>query len=153
MERTSTNRAMNGEKPSKYFLNLHKIRNKNRNITHLIANDGREITSNKEILQEEKQFFENIYSQQPPTSSINSLEDLGLTCNMIPQLSEDSKNKMDAPYSVQELREALGHLNKNKCPSSDGLTTEFYSSFWDRLTPFYSKSLQHSFDSGRMFVE
>lgn len=66
MERTAMNWALNGEKPSKYFLNLHKIRSKTRNITHLIADDGREISSNRDILQEESSFFKKIYSQEPP---------------------------------------------------------------------------------------
>ena len=41
----------------------------------------------------------------------------------------------EGPLSLEELTEALRISNKNKTPGPDGLTTEFYSSFWDFLGP------------------
>lgn len=107
IERTQTTWAMCGEKPSKYFLNLQKIRTKNRTIKCLITEDGKELTSNSDILHEEKRFYEDLYTQEPPSSPIRDASDLGLTMEQIPQLSEHSKNELEKEYSSEELRKAL----------------------------------------------
>lgn len=62
----------------------------------------------------------------------------------VPQLSEEDKEALEAPFSEEELRKALGQLNTNKAPGSDGLPPEFYGKFWHLIAPYYLDSLQSS---------
>lgn len=87
---------MSGEKPSKYFLNLQKIRMKNKTITHLITDDEREINS-------KKRFYEDLYAQDPPSSPLQSLSDLGLNADQVPRLSESSKNDLGLSIPLKNL--------------------------------------------------
>ena len=52
--------AVEGEKCSKYFLNLEKNRYAAR-VCHTILNDGREITDASEILNEQASFYRQLY--------------------------------------------------------------------------------------------
>lgn len=76
------------EKPSKYFLNLEKLRCKEKTITHPITESGEVLEDPKDILSEERNFYQNLYSQQPVSEipnirehrpgSLNHPQDIGL---------------------------------------------------------------------------
>lgn len=153
IERARTKWALYGERPSKYFLNLEKVRARDRCITQLISEDGSVVTEQSSILAEEKHFFEELYTQPKPTLDHSSIQDLGLSEDQIPTISDLDRERLEQDYSPEELRKALGKLNKAKCPGSDGLTTEFFLKFWEQLGPHFCRSLQHSLDIGEMSVE
>lgn len=52
-----------------------------------------------------------------------------------PTLSEETKNDLDGKLSIQELKEALTHMNTGKAPGPDGLPIELYKRFSDKLLP------------------
>ena len=51
-----------GEKGNKYFLNLEKLNRKRKHISSLINSSGIRINDPKEILNEERNFFKQLYS-------------------------------------------------------------------------------------------
>ena len=51
-----------GEKNTKYFLNLEKRNYNNTCIKTLFNKDNEEITDMKQILEEQKRFYENLYT-------------------------------------------------------------------------------------------
>ena len=53
-----------GERSSKYFLNLERRNYENKCITSLIKENGSSITDPKEILKEQKRFYQFLYSAQ-----------------------------------------------------------------------------------------
>ena len=55
-----------GERSSKYFLNLEKRNYENKCITSLIKENGSSIKDPKEILKEQKRFYQFLYSSQNP---------------------------------------------------------------------------------------
>lgn len=59
---------------------------------------------------------------------MNSLYNL---IQFTPTVSAEFKDNCDKPISNTELVEALKHMEPGKAPGIDGLSTEFYSSFWD----------------------
>ena len=53
-----------GEKNNKYFLNLEKLNRKRKHISSLIKSSGIRINDPKEILNEEQNFFKQLYSSK-----------------------------------------------------------------------------------------
>ena len=53
-----------GEKNSKYFLNLEKLNYRRKHISSLINHNGTRINDPKEILNEERNFFKELYSSR-----------------------------------------------------------------------------------------
>ena len=92
--------AEEGEKNTKYFLNLEK-RNYNRKcIKKLIGADGNEITNPKEIIEEQRKFDEDLYSSKLKNKDQNLSEEYFLD-NKIPKLDEELKNLCELELTIE----------------------------------------------------
>ena len=49
---------------------------------------------------------------------------------MVKKISSSDKTDLDKPLTLEELYKAVLSLQKNKSPGPDGITAEFYQSFW-----------------------
>jgi hypothetical protein len=47
----------------------------------------------------------------------------------IPQLSQDENTFLIAPFSEEEVFEAISQMERNKSPGPDGFPAEFYQHF------------------------
>ena len=63
----------------------------------------------------------------------------------VPRLTEEQSAKCEILISEDELICALKNMPKNKSPGNDGLTKEFYETFWDELKISFIASLRKSF--------
>lgn len=153
MLRSKANWALHGERTSKYFLNLEKIRAKNRAISQLVTEAGDIVEDPKDILEEQRIFFKNLYCKQDEGADLQSLEQLNLAEDLIPKINDMDKRRLEQPFSIEEFKRALQELNKGRCPGSDGLTPEFYIKFWDVLSPQLCESLLFSLQEGKMSME
>ena len=50
-------------------------------------------------------------------------------------------NICEAELTEQEIYEALASISSNKFPSNDGLTKEFYYTFWNEVKDIFMDSL------------
>jgi hypothetical protein len=64
------------------------------------------------------------------------------------KIDEDDKNMCDSDITSDEIIEALTAMSKNKSPGSDGLTTEFYCTFYDSLRNILPKIFNAAYDEG-----
>ena len=119
-----------GEKNTKYFLNLEKRQKEKTYISKLKTQDSTEITNADEILNCQKLFYKNLYSAVPCENPNDKLffENLNL-----PQLNEVELEELERPLTKEECFETLKLSSKGKCPGSDGFTVEFYLHFWSIL--------------------
>ena len=93
-----------GEKPSKYFLNLEKQRFNSKVINLLEREDGTKITDQKEILEEEKRFFQTLYTSQASELNIS----LDYLINLeFPSLDINEKEMLDERIVLEEIIEAV----------------------------------------------
>lgn len=143
--------AMAGEKPSAYFLGLEKRKSKDMTITALKDEAGGILTSNEAILERQRSYFTEIYKEDPDL--LDSLDDLPLTHDDVPSISYMDKDRLERPFTQDELYSALKGLNKGKSPGSDGLTPEFYLRFWDSLQDIYMESISFSLETGTLTEE
>ena len=130
--RSKTQWYEEGEKSTKYFFNLEKRNADKKHIKKLISENGNIISNPTEILKAEQHFYRELYSSRK--SSIHSDEAKLFFDQELPQLSNDQKLICDNDISIKECYDALLTFKNNKSPGNDGLTSEFYKSFWETIS-------------------
>ena len=123
------------EKPTKYFLNLER-RNYNRKTIYRLKNDKDEtIEKEKEILNEIKTYYEKLYT------SVGEIDKkyVEKIKAQIPQVPSDLVEELDKIPTEKEIGEALFKLKNDKCPGTNGITTNFIKFFWPQLREFMHK--------------
>ena len=139
-----------GEKSSKFFLNLEKNRATQNHIRTILSNE-KEVDDQKEINNELYSFYKTLFSQkkQFPKHNFESY----LNQITIPKLTKERLQECEGEITEAELFKALQSMENNKTPGNDGLTKEFYVTFWmDVKIPlilsvkkaFYKKELSTS---------
>lgn len=148
--RAKCNWALYAERPTKYFLNLEKRRSRECTMNSVFDEEGREVTDIADILRVGRTFYENLYKSQEDT--LTPMADIQREWSELnlPRIPSDRKELLDAPFSQEELKTALSHLNKNKSPGSDGITPEFMTCFWDLVNRYFCESLDFSIAEGRL---
>ena len=135
-----------GEKNSKYFLNLEKRHCRQNTITQLKINDKDVIRSDKEILHECEDFYKNLYSSKMQVN--NSSKDFFPQVRQV--LSNENLYFCEGPLSSKECLEALKSMASEKSPGTDGLPSEFYKVFWEEIGESLTSALNFSFEIGQL---
>ena len=120
-----------GEKCCKYFFSLEKYRAKQKTINRIKLADGSLSSDSKTILHECRTFYKNPYSENEKVNP--NLHPEFLTSVPAPKLTAKQKTFCDTPLNLEELLKTLKSFRKKKSPGLDGLTAEFYVTFWDQL--------------------
>ena len=85
--------------------------------------NGQICKDRRRILEEQHKFYKTLYTEDRKIQfNIKNETDI--------RLSEEDKNRLDENVSLEELGAALKMLKLNKSPGNDGLTVEFYKTFW-----------------------
>ena len=117
----------------------------------IINRDGLEVTDPKNILNEQANFFENLYTTRKIDSISNSkIKEKYLKNPSIPKLDQDVKSNLDLPINIDELSHALKNMKNDKSPGLDGFTTNFYKFFWTDLKNLLYETLTYSFQQGEL---
>ena len=139
------------EKNSKYFLSLEKRNFKNKCINKLYVK-GVEISSESSILEEEKEFYENLYKSKENVENYSGNTDF-FREGVIPKLSEIEKDICESDISETECAKVLKTFKNNKSPGTDGLTAEFYKFFWVDIRKYVLESFEYSFETGALSTD
>ena len=138
-----------GEKNSKYFLNLEKRNHDVKHIKKLITGTKMEITKPNEILKEQRNFYQELYTSKLNSSTSNNIDTFFLNSN-IPKLSEEDKQSCEEKLSTEDYLNALKKLSNDKSPGSDGLTTNFYKFFWNDIKELLVECYNYCFLNGQL---
>ena len=120
-----------GEKCSKYFFSLEKFRSKQKTISRIKLAGGSFTSDPKLILSECRLFYKNLYSANVQVDALSF--PFFYQNPTIPKLSEEQKINCDIDLTEEELFKTLKAFQKNKSPGMDGITAEFYITFWDLI--------------------
>ena len=110
------------------------------------------ITEEIEILNEEKAFYQKLYSTTTASSDNwieTSTKEL-LSNPNLPKLSEIDKTFFDQAISIEECSKVLQGLSNNKSPGCDGIPVEFYKFFWSKIKNLVFNSFVWSLQSGEL---
>ena len=116
-----------GEKNTKYFLNLERRENIKKTMNKLQKSDGTFTTNQKEILEGHAKLYSNLYKSK---STINKSDILTYLDNIeIPKLSIEEKNFCDGDLTIDECYDTLKTVSAHKAPGNDVFSVEFLNNF------------------------
>ena len=137
-----------GEKNTKFFLNLEKAQSNAKIMDRIVKEDGQITTNQNEIMQELVRFYCQRYKKTVDFQE-NVADDF-LTDATVPQLSDEEKNHLEGLITEEEIESALKNMKNGSSPGSDGLTTGFLKFFWHKIKGMVLGSVNAAFLSGEM---
>ena len=141
-----------GEKNSKYFMNLEKS-NYNRKVIKMLKDENDcVITGKDEVLASQKYFFKKLYTSRK-TDDINiDINDVFFPDTEHTVISTDGKHACERYISMDEIKEFILKMKNNKTPGVDGLPIEFYKIFWHDIKDILYQSYCYSFENNTLTI-
>ena len=139
------------ERSSRYFLKK-KFCTKNA-IKVLVNSQGEQVRSDRQILQEGFKFYSTLYRKPAHHDAFNT----GLLAKFLNKIPGDriplsAHTMLDKPFTRVELFNALKAMKKNTSPGTDGITVNFYLTFWPLLGEMVFNSLMDAQRTGKMSI-
>ena len=136
------------EKSNRYFYNKEKESFDKKSVNSLKIGETN-ITEPSKILSELKQFYYNLYESRNPNVDSEEFEAL-INTEGIKQLSDADRDHCEGYITVEECKKALDTMQNGKSPGCDGLTAEFYKTFWPLVGPLLVDTLNYSAEHGEL---
>jgi len=137
--------AEEGEKSTKYFLNLMKYRSAATYIDTLQTPRG-PINDQQEIRNEIQGFYTDLYSNKETDNSTISQNEF---LNDMPKISPENKAILEKEITLNDLFTSLKTC-KDSSPGPDGIPYSVYTNFWNILSTPLLQSWVYSRQIGRM---
>ena len=125
------------EKSNKFFYNQEHKAFERKTITTLTINDE-QIEDEKRIREELHKYYQELFTSKITSDTFPQHIENQAKCN------DNDRKECDKKLTTIEAYAALLKMNKGKSPGSDGLTVEFYSTFWDHIGPKLVETLNES---------
>lgn len=139
-----------GDKNTKFFHNVTKIRRSKNWISKLQTKDNKISEDSEEIKEEIISFYSNLLNNNEGS---HLLDQKKLPAG-IPKIITDDQNQMlNEKIKLEEVFQALNQLPSSKAPGPDGFPADFYKKCWHILGQELSKALECSRRSGNILKE
>lgn len=138
--RSQANWHEKGEKSTKYFLQLESRNRIKKSVRKLQRADGTFTTCEKEILDMQAKFYEQLYSARCQKTTEEKTEYINNVTT--PRLSNEERERCEGLLTMEECSATLKTFKPNKSPGNDGLPAEFYQKFW----PLFGRAALNSFN-------
>ena len=104
-----------GEKNTKYFLNLEKRHCNQGAISQLKLENESFVTTDKEILSECETFYKNLYTSNNGSQNVRA-DKVFFKTQMEKKLNQTEQDSCEGPLTKTECLEALEKMERNKTP-------------------------------------
>ena len=133
-----------GERSTAYFLNLENKRQANNKITKLIDTAHTIVDTDTEILETAVKYYEQLFT----SNSINAeqIKQYLHETHIEKTLTSNEAKLCDGYIETNECQHVIDTLKLNKSPGLDGLTAEFYQTFWPEISELVIKVFNYSYD-------
>ncbi len=102
------------------------------------------VTDPNLILNEEKEFYQNLYSSKVGSNKVDPVTYEQFFSIVHNKLTQEGSDSIESNISEQELLAALKSTSNGKSPGSDGFTSEFYKLFWVDIKDLLLNSINSS---------
>ena len=92
----------------------------------LLTEDGRLVNTQEEILKETTNFYQRLYTSE----TTDDLAQDYLLNNLTQTLTDEDRDTVEGEITLDELFTAIKSFANDKSPGCDGLTAEFYQTFF-----------------------
>ena len=149
--RSKTKWYNEGEKNTKYFLNLEKRHYKQSVISQIKISENQFVTSNEEIGNECVSFFKSLYESRCMADEVldTSVFFDGENDTI---LTDHEREACEGPVTKKECLDALKTMESDKTPGTDGLPAEFYKIFWNDISTTLINALNFAYDTGQLSI-
>ena len=135
-----------GEAPSRYFFQLERERVSKCEIESVYNADGVEVFSHADISRAHVDFYSRLFSRDEIDNCV--LDDL--LSHVRARLSSAECDSCEGDIALNELTLSLKAMAHNKSPGPDGLSVEFYLTFWARLGPILVRVFNSCYSRGEL---
>ena len=139
-----------GERNTRYFLNLEKTHANQKLFPNLELDDGTNVDDQFEILKGQKDFYTKLYNKINNDDNVCQYAEAFTEGLVIPQISDDEQDMCEGEITVEEASKSLKDMKNGSSPGLDGLTTEFLKFFWAKIRDTVVQSFNESFLSGHL---
>ncbi|RUA04563.1 MAG: hypothetical protein DSY43_06055, partial [Gammaproteobacteria bacterium] len=137
-----------GEKPTKYFCGLEK-RNYTAKVIRELEIDGKRITSQADIINEQKTFYEKLYDEHnTDTERAKKV----MTDMNIKKITPIQAREIEGQISYDELCQTVRQMKNNKSPGQDGYSVEFFKFFWQDLGKLILRAINEAYTEGKFSI-
>ena len=108
------------------------------------------LASNEIINEEHRYYYKRLYTSC--TNPNDPLFGVFFESSTLPKLSPHQADSCDGLLTKDECYASLKSFCKGKSPGTDGLTAEFYLSFWELSGQELVESFNYAFEKGEMLI-
>lgn len=133
-----------GDKNTRYFHASTKTRKARNKITVIEDSEGVPVYEDEKIVLVISDYFNKIFtSSNPPSAEI-------VAQALSPCIPTETNERLIAPPTALEVKEALFVIHPDKAPGPDGFSASFFQTNWDVVGPAITKIIQNFFSTGNI---
>ena len=114
-----------GDNNTRYFQMVANVKHRKKRIFSP-DHDGAKVEGQNNLKDYITQFYKDLFG--PSEDNNFSFDDSRI--DNIPQASQSENEFLTAPFTEEEIRNAIFDMEYNKAPGQDGFPDEFYHYFW-----------------------
>ncbi|MCO5550170.1 hypothetical protein L7F22_032705 [Adiantum nelumboides] len=135
---------------NKDFFAIHRERPPAGTTMRAIRDAGGALqTDPDQVLAVATEFYEDLFTAESLTDEIlDAREQIWSTIHG--RVTDDMRFHLMAPFTIDELRDAVHNLAPSSCPGDDGLSRGFFVTHWEILHIWLFRGCQDIFSSGCM---
>lgn len=123
--RSATKWHEQGERSNKYFFRVIKHRQNQQSMQSIRSSETDQVVSTTgEILKEARNFYVKLFT--PDESDQEATDELMKAIPEASKLTNKEKENINAPVSLEEMKELIQYSPRNKSPGLDGIPFELY---------------------------
>jgi hypothetical protein len=141
---------LEGEKNSKYFCNLENRHYQEKAISQLIDSDRCELNEIKNILKEQKAYYENLYKSKYSNITRENLDLFFAEDVTVQILTNDQTMDLESEISEAECVAAMKKINLKNLQVQTVLPWNFIIFFWNEIKYTMIRSFRRAFLTGEL---
>ena len=112
----------------------------------LLTEDGTLVNTQEEILKETTNFYQRLYTSE----TTDDLAQDYLLNNLTQTLTDEDRDTVEGEITLDELFTAIKSFANDKSPGCDGLTADFYQTFFNVIGKDLAEVINDGFNRGEL---